>query len=385
MKKIAFILILIFLCWSSIIIGYASEQGGMKNENELDELEKQMQTYDFSEVDSFLQENTEKHINFMDVWKMLLKNDTEEQSKQVFIYLKKHVCSEIWIQKNMFIKITVIAIISAIFSTFAFSFKNQQLNQTAFFVTYLFLAVSLMQTYRIMEGIAHDLFEKICEFMMAFLPAFSIALGVSSGSNTAIGIYGIVIYAISCIEFAILKIILPLIAFYVVLSILNCMTKEDLFSRAVQLLETVIRWANKTVFATIIGLNIIKNMMLPSIDYMRNSMAQKILSVIPGVGDGLDGVSGIMLGTSRIIKNTMGTAALFILILLCFIPILKIMISTFLYQCLAAILQPITDKRIQTAIHCIFSSGKLLLESMIMVVLLFIIAIAIACVATNLT
>ena len=351
----------------------------------LEEIEKQMDTYDFQQMDTFLNQNAEKPIRFVDVWKGLFQNNTKEQSKSIFQFLKKHIMGEINYQRGLLVKVAAIAVISAVFSTFAITFKNQQMNQTAFFVTYLMLLVTLIQTFRMMEQIAQVLLERICEFMNAFLPSFAIALGVSAGTQTAIGIYGIVLYAISIIQFIMLKVMLPMIELYVLLSLINCISKEDMFSRAVQLLESLIRWGNRTLFAAIIGINIVKNMILPSVDFMKNSMAQKIVSVIPGVGDGVEGVTGIMLGTGKIIKNTMGTAALIVLIFICIIPIIKILVCTFLYQLLSAVLQPITDRRIQKAIHSISAGGTLLFQSMMMVVLLFVIAIAIACVATNLT
>ena len=76
-------------------------------------------------------------------------------------------------------------------------------------------------------------------------------------------------------------------------------------------------------------------------------------------------------------KNGIGTAAILIILLICLPPLVKIAIFTVSYKVMAALLQPIADKRFVGCMGTVAEGGGLLLKSTAMVAGMFMISIAI--------
>ena len=103
--------------------------------------------------------------------------------------------------------------------------------------------------------------------------------------------------------------------------------------------------------------------------------------MIPGIGK-VTGASGeIFVSCAVLVKNSVGIALLILLILITVVPIAKVFIFSATYKVLAAILQPISDKRIVDGIHSIASAGELYLNLLMNAMLLFFVSIAMVCVA----
>jgi stage III sporulation protein AE len=93
----------------------------------------------------------------------------------------------------------------------------------------------------------------------------------------------------------------------------------------------------------------------------------------------------MVLGSGVIIKNTIGAAGIVILLVIAAIPLIKLVVLMLLYQCVAALLQPVCDKRIVSCISDIAKGHKMLLSIAASGVLLFVITIALVCASTNVT
>ena len=84
-----------------------------------------------------------------------------------------------------------------------------------------------------------------------------------------------------------------------------------------------------------------------------------------------------------VIKNSVGAAAMLVLVVLTAIPLVKLYAMSFLYKLSAAVLEPVTDKRIAGSINGVFKgsvlAGKLMLTSLF----LFFITIAMITASTS--
>ena len=124
-------------------------------------------------------------------------------------------------------------------------------------------------------------------------------------------------------------------------------------------------------------------MVLPYVDSMKTGAVQKLIGVIPGIGQGADALAQMVIGSGVLIKNTIGAAGIVVLAILTVIPVLKLLILMVLYQCTAAILQPICDKRLVSCISDMARGHKLLLSVSVSVILLFVITVGVVCASGN--
>ena len=91
----------------------------------------------------------------------------------------------------------------------------------------------------------------------------------------------------------------------------------------------------------------------------------------------------ILLGCGILIKNSVGVAALIILLGITLAPMLKVFVMQMMYRVLAAFLQPIADKRIVGAISGVGRAGELYLKLLFDSVLLFFITISMISATTS--
>ena len=76
-------------------------------------------------------------------------------------------------------------------------------------------------------------------------------------------------------------------------------------------------------------------------------------------------------------------AAVVVLLIMTLVPIAKLAVLMLFYQLAAAVMQPVCDKRVVSCVSGVSCGHKLLLKIVVSSLLLFVIAIAITCAATN--
>ena len=116
---------------------------------------------------------------------------------------------------------------------------------------------------------------------------------------------------------------------------------------------------------------------------MKNSAVQKLIGLIPGIGQGASAVTQMILGSGVLIKNTMGMAAVIILLVIVAVPVMKLTVLMILYRCVAAVLEPVCDKRLVSCVLAAAKGHKLLLNMVMAAALLLIITVAVVCAGTN--
>ena len=77
------------------------------------------------------------------------------------------------------------------------------------------------------------------------------------------------------------------------------------------------------------------------------------VSLIPGIGQGAAAVSQVLLGSSVLIRNTVGIGGVLVLAAVSLLPLLKLLILYLGCQGSAALLQPVSDSRVVEAVGAV--------------------------------
>ena len=170
---------------------------------------------------------------------------------------------------------------------------------------------------------------------------------------------------------------------YLLLVMTGNLVKEDFLSRLTKLGEQLIGWGLKTLLGVVLGFHLIQGMVLPYVDSLKNGSVQKVISMIPGVGQGASVMTQLLLSSGILIKNTIGMAAVVILLIMAAVPVLKLAVLMWLYQCAAAVMEPICDKRLVACVAAAGDGHKLLLKIVSTAVLLLILTVALVCAGTS--
>lgn len=285
--------------------------------------------------------------------------------------------------KQIFIWILVLGIVAALLSHFIEIFDNHQIADIGFYFTYLLMIVILMKCFMEASSVAVSAMERILEFIQVFIPAYFLSIGVAQGSLSASAGYQILILIIYIVENILVKLVLPLIYSYVLLSVVNGLWIEERLTLLVEAVEKGIRFLLKTLLGMVTGISALQSMITPAIDSVKSGTLQKAIGAIPGVGDAADGVMETVVGSAVIIKNSLGIVLLLILLALAAAPLLQILITAGLLKVAAALLGVVSDKRITTCTNKVGSGSELLFKTVGTAILLFLITISIAAYTTN--
>lgn len=342
--------------------------------------------YDFSDIESFLEKNIKRggwRLSFAELIKELLKGEVKEAASMTVQAVKQGLFQEIGGNGQLLLQIVLLGMAGAVFTSFSGVFAANQVSETGFFVTYLLLFSYLAVSFFTSISLAEDTLERILEFMKLLMPSYFLAVAFSGGSASSIALYETMFFAVSFVEWLFARVLLPFVRIYLLLSLAGHIAKEDMLSRMTDLIKAGISWGIKTAAGAVLGIHLLQGMILPYIDAVKNSTMEKAVEAIPGVGKGVEIAAQLMLGSGILIKNTMGAAAALILLVITAVPIVKLAVLCFMYQCAAAALEPVCDKRIISCVSAAAEAHKILLKLLAYSMLLFTIAIAIICNATN--
>ncbi len=384
-------MILRFL-WTGMIclwIIFSLPVSAAASENNLDEdiadLEQELLAeLDLDEADQVLEENEgTQNLSFTEILNRILESDGQIMTKELFRDLASFAFSDLSQCRTMFIQILILTIAFAFLNNFINMFENSQISKTGFYMYFLILMVLLMKSYLLMDEILKQVLEQTVEIMQAVIPAFCMTMVFASAQTTAAVFYQIAAAVIWLVERLLCYVIAPGIHIYVVLQMVNCMTGERVISRFSGLLKKIIQWSLRVMLAGVMGMNMIENMIAPSVDNLKKMSITKTLGAIPGLGGTTEAVSNIFLGSAAVIKNGVGVAAMLVLIGIALGPIVKMVIFVVFYKLAGAVVQPFADQRVCGCIDSVGEGAGMLLKTMATGTLLFLITIAIVITAVK--
>lgn len=299
--------------------------------------------------------------------------------KQLLQSVKEEIKGNI----NIFGRLISIALLAAIFTNLSMAFKNNHVSETGYYVTYLLMFGMLIGSFVTASRIAASALHSVLEFMKALVPAYFISVGFCTGIGTSIIFYQAALIMITVVDVILIRVVIPLINFYLVITLANNLSKEDMLSRLAGLIVTAINWLLKSLLAAVIGFHAIQGLIVPVADRVKRSAILKVSEAIPGIGNAIGSVTETVLGAGVLLKNAIGVAGLIIVMVICAVPLIKLLIITAIYKCGSAALQPVSDKRIIECIGATAKSAGLLLNTVFIGAVLFLLSITIVAVTTG--
>ena len=379
------IFIVILGCFFSPRTVYATE---IRDKDEQAELQKEAEEtiwkeFEFSEIEDLLDDIfPEKKTDFQDLIKKMLSGQTEPSLQVIGEMISDQFFYEWKSSKAGMVHILLIVIVAAVFTNFSNVFQNKQISEISFYVLYLLLITIGLNSFRILIVSASENLERLIGFMKVLGPVYFLAVAFAAGSSTSILFYNLVLLLIYLVELIILNFLIPFVQVYIVVKVMNNLSEEDYLSKFAELCETVIAWTLKTLLAGVTGVNIIQGLLSPAIDSLKRSVVGRSAEAIPVVGDAIGGVTEVMLGTAVLIKNGIGVAGALVCIGICLVPIIQMAVVTLLYKLIAAMIQPVSDKRIVGCISSIADGSQMLLRIIFTTGVLFLLTIAVVTATT---
>ena len=286
--------------------------------------------------------------------KNMINGETVFSKEAVQQFLRSLFFERLEKERANFFRILLLVLAAAVFSNFAEVFENSQIGEVSFYMVYLLLFTILMNSYQQLGVSLGKQLEWMTQFMKGLAPAYFVAVSAASGAVTASVFYQGVLLLVWLVEWLLLTLILPGANLYVLLCMVNHLSKEDMLSKMAELLETMISWSLKTMLGAVLGL--------------------------PAVGNAVNAVTELILAGALLVKNCLGAMAVVVLLLAGAGPVIHYGLLSLSYRFLGAVAQPVSDKRI---VGCLGTMGegcalllRIMLTAEILCVLTFIVLMA---------
>lgn len=308
-------------------------------------------------------------------------NGEEAISKEtVQRFLYRLFFSGIEQEKNVFFRILLLVLIAAVFANFVDVFENGQIGAVSFYVVYLVLFMLLTESfYELSSALSARLFW-LAEFMKVLAPAYFMTVTASSGASTAVMFYEGVLLIVWVIQWLLVHLFLPGVDLCVLLKLVNHLSKEEMLSKMAELLEVAVGWGTKTLLGAVVGLQVVRNLVIPVVDSLKRSAIGKTAGAIPGIGNAVNAVTELVLTSAVLVRNSLGAVTVILLVLAGLGPLVHYGMLSLGYRFLAALSQPVSDKRIVGALSTMGEGCalllKLLLTAQVLCMLTFLILMA---------
>ena len=262
--------------------------------------------------------------------------------------------------------------------------KNKTLNDVIHFVCYGAVVVIIVAWVSKLLILTVNTLNNVKVQMELIFPLLLTVL-TALGGNVAVSVYQPAMAMLSGTVISIfINVLMPIFTFMLVFIIISNLTTNIKFNKFSDFFGSSFKWLMGIVLMLFSAFVSIQGIMAGSIDSISLKTAKyTIKSAVPIIGGFLsDGVSLIMV-SSVLIKNAIGVSGLILLFGTILLPIVKIIVFSFLMKLACAILEPIADTRITNFVSSIAKSIQMLIALILGVGFMYFLMIGLVMCSTN--
>lgn len=272
---------------------------------------------------------------------------------------------------------------AAVLSVVARSFRNKQISEMGFYMITLLMFVIMLRSFGTCYTMTENVLQDLIDFMKVLMPAYLMAAAVGAYRTSAVVYYEGFLLLIYYLQKIVNYLILPAIRCYVLFSVFGCLGEEDFFSKGRENLKKFILFSLKAMIGVTAGLQLIQGMISPAIDEFKQTALSRGISSLGSIGNAAQNAADVLLGSGMLIKSGIGAAAAVVLVLICLVPAVKAGCYVVFYHLLAAVSEPVSDRRLTSAVTMMGESIGLLVQLLFTVGALFLLTVAVVCMTTG--
>ena len=169
---------------------------------------------------------------------------------------------------------------------------------------------------------------------------------------------------------------MPITLIATALGIISNLSDKVQIGKLSKFLKSSITWILGMVITIFVSILSLEGGLTSSVDGLTVKGIKAASGFIPVVGKALGESVDMVLGSTALLKNSIGIVGMFVIIGICVMPIVKLTILTVTYHFASAICEPLADKKIISLLEQMGGTFKVLLGIMFFVAVLLIIGLA---------
>lgn len=293
---------------------------------------------------------------------------------------------EIVVNGRLLGSIIIITVFAMILQTMQTAFERNTVSTVAYAVAYLVIIILAMNSFSVAVEYAKEAISEMMHFMLALVPLI-LALLASMGSFASAALFHpFIVFMVNISGTFIYTVIFPLLFFSAVLGIVSTLTTEYKLTQMSRLLRNISISLLGIFLTVFLGVVSVQGATTAVSDGVTLRTAKFITgNFVPVIGGMFSDAADTVLGASLLVKNAVGLVGVFLLLMICAFPALKILSLALIYNFSSALLQPLGDSPIIECLSIIGRSLIYIFAALATVGLMFFLSITIIITAGNLS
>lgn len=385
-------LIIILFTLILLLVGQASVNAESQSDNNEDSMEDAiLKEVSLDNVQNYWNELVDEYGGFLPELQKtgiyeFIKNKGSFSLKNTIIGFVEYLFQELILNGKLLGLLLMLTLFSILLQTMHTAFERSAVSKIAYFVVYAVLIYIALNSFYLAVTYAKEAIDTMSSFMIALLPLV-LGLMASVGNIAAVSFFHpIVIFLIHLSGVLVSSFILPLLFLSALLLIVSSLNENYKVTHLANLFKTVGLGVLGIFLTVFLGVMSVQGAVSAVQDGVAMKTAKFVTgNFIPVVGRTFTDAADTILTASLLLKNAVGLVGVIVIVFFALFPAIKIFAIAIIYKIAAAVLQPIGDGPVITSLNTISKYIVYILACLLAVSFMFLLAIVIIVVASNIT
>ncbi|MDK2855773.1 MAG: stage sporulation protein [Bacillota bacterium] len=290
----------------------------------------------------------------------------------------RYLIREITASSRVLGQLLLVVVLTAVLVTIEKSFKATGVARIAEAVLFLAIMGFAIQSFSIALGTGRSAINNMVTFMQAILPVLFTLLVATGAVTTATIFHPFLLGTIAVLGTLTQDVIFPLLYLATILHLVTYLVPEMNVGRLASLIQSICALLLGLVLCAFIGVSAVQGAAAHVADGISIRSAKFLAaSFIPVVGKLFADALEAVVGYTLTLKAGVNALGMFLILLLCAFPLLKILTLILVYKLAAALAEPIADARVAKCLSDLGNSMGFVFATVGVVALLFFLALVI--------
>ena len=272
---------------------------------------------------------------------------------------------------SLMLQVIGLAMIGQCFSSLSNHFGETSAGEVGFLCLYGVMTLVLMESFQLVCEETRHTVERVQKLSLYMMPAMA-AVAVAAGFPVSSIFQGEALTGgFSLILTVIQKVFLAGVLWLTVLDVVNCIGKREVLGQMVSLGRSILDKGVKAISVLYLTLMGIVGAVTPAADRLVYKVSGTLVSSVPVVGTALSGAMDTVMAGSLLVKNGIGAVGCIVLLVICLIPVAKLIAFWLSYRLMAAFLAPVSDERVVRLLSALGRSTAMLLCMLVISMMIF--------------
>lgn len=317
------------------------------------EIQEKVGRVNTSEIDSFIKELNNKNGEIISNTDLktyifnIIKGKENINIQMVINRILQLIFSEIYSSMKLLIQLLILAVLSAILTNLQGAFEEKSISEISFMAVYIIIIVFAIRSFLSALNIGKEAIDNMVNFMQAMLPVL-ITMLVSVGALASASFFQpAIIITVEFIAKAMKDFVLPVILFMTAIKVVSNLSDKISLNKLGDFMKTITTSSISILLSIFLGVVTIQGLSSSITDGVISRTAKySVGAFLPVVGGILSDSIDAIISASLLIKGAVGIFGLAAILVIITMPLIKLFSMILVYKFAAAVIEPISDKKI---------------------------------------